>query len=191
MKKGKLDEKDLEILKVLEEEKDPTNKEIAKKTGMSHTTVSNRIKKMKDLRMLPSIDYSEYDFVLGLQLIKTKNKKGREKAIKKLLKCPRTIFVSRFFAEYDIVSIFILPNQKVIEEGCCEHFPLDSSEISEYDLVLGVKPLKPQYLQYIPNKGNKTTSPCGIDCTTCKLHKKECPGCPATKHFDTEYFSRC
>ncbi len=190
MKNNKLDKKDLDILKLLNEKVNLTNKEIAKETGISHTTVSNRIKKMDNLRMLPSLDYSEYDFVLGMQLIKTKSKKGRKKAIEKLLDCPRTIFVSRFFAEYDIISIFLIPDKKVAEEGCCEHLPLETSEINEYDIVLGIQPLKPTHLQYIPNTGNKSIAPCGIDCNECKLHSDECPGCPETKNFDSEYFNK-
>lgn len=43
-----LDEKDLEILKILEENADLTTRQISKKTNIPITTVHNRIKKMKN-----------------------------------------------------------------------------------------------------------------------------------------------
>ncbi|MFH1977809.1 MAG: Lrp/AsnC family transcriptional regulator [Candidatus Aenigmatarchaeota archaeon] len=83
---GQIDEKDMKILKVLEEHGDYTTRQISKKTLLPATTIHNRIKNLKKIGVIKKftvdLDHSKVDkgllvYVLvsvNLQLLKQRKK---------------------------------------------------------------------------------------------------------------------
>ena len=113
----KLDEKDRNILEVLQEHGDYTTRQIAKKTLLPVTTIHNRIKKLKKEKVIKKftidLDYSKLDkgFVIyvlisaNLQILKQKRKTQHDlvKQLKNFYFVERADVVS---GGTDVVAIF-------------------------------------------------------------------------------------
>ena len=181
-----LDEKDREILRLLNEDGRMSLSKIGEEIGMSHVSVRERLKKLEDeiLQVNPTVDFEEMGYRLTFVFVEAENDEIREEIIGVYRECPRTIFLSKITGEYNLLAIMFAENQDVQESELGQCAVRTRPGIRRSEVIVGESPIKPDHVQFNPPKSDREITPCGENCLACQRYKEnKCIGCPATKHY--------
>ena len=181
-----LDEKNKEILRLLQKDGRMSLSQIGEKIGMSHVSVRERLRKLEDeiLEIKPAVDFEELDYRLTFVFVEAENDDVREDIIKIYRDCPRTMFISKITGEYNLLTIMFAENQNVQESELGQCAVRSHPGIRRSEVIIGESPIKPDHVQFNPPKADRETTPCGRNCSECQRYKEgKCIGCPATKHY--------
>lgn len=181
-----VDEKDREILRLLQKDGRMSLSQIGEKIDMSHVSVRERLKKLKDemLQIKPTVDFEEIGYRLTYVFVEAENDEVREEIIGIYRECPRTIFLSKITGEYNLLAIMFAENQDVQESELGQCAVRTHPGIRRSEVIVGESPIKPSHVQFDLPKADREITPCGENCSECQRYKEnKCIGCPATKHY--------
>ncbi len=184
-----LDDKDKEILQLLQKDGRMSLSEIGEKIGMSHVAVRKRMKKLQEevLQINPALNFEKLGYRLTLISIEAKDDEVRNELIEIFRECPRTIFLLKITGEYNLLAIMLAENQNVQESQTGQCAIRTHPGIRRSEINIGEVPIKPKNIQYAPPLKNKKTAPCGEICDQCQRYQEEkCLGCPSTKYYREE-----
>lgn len=181
-----LDDKDKEILHLLQENGRMSLSKIGEEIGMSHVAVRKRMKNLQDelLQVNPALNFEKLGYRLTLISIEAKDDEVRDELVETFQDCPRTILLLKTTGEYNLLAVMLAENQNVQESQMGQCAIRTHPGIRRSEINIGEVPIKPKNIQYAPPLENKKTAPCGENCDQCQRYLEEkCLGCPATKHY--------
>ncbi|KXB07459.1 hypothetical protein AKJ51_01320 [candidate division MSBL1 archaeon SCGC-AAA382A20] len=181
-----MDDKDKEILQLLQENGRMSLSKIGEEIGMSHVAVRKRMKKLQKeiLRVNPALNFEKLGYRLTLISIETENDEVREELVETFQDCPRTILLLNTTGEYNLLAVMLAENQNVQESQMGQCAIRTHPGIRRSEINIGEAPIKPKNIQYAPPLKNKKTAPCGENCNQCQRYLEEkCIGCPATQYY--------
>ena len=153
-KTAEIDEKDIQILKILSQDARNSVIEIAKKTKMTIDVVRYRIKKLVDSGIITNfrvlLDFSKigcfhYVFLVKFGIVK-KNDEGR--ILQWSLKQPEVMYVSKKIGDWEYELNVLLRNLDELN-AFIENLKSEFSDILDsYNLVLNSKAIKLNYFPY-------------------------------------------
>lgn len=181
-----LDDKDKEILQLLQENGRMSLSKIGEEIGMSHVAVRKRMKNLQDelLQVNPALNFEKLGYRLTLISIETENDEVRDELVETFQDCPRTILLLNTTGEYNLLAVMLAENQNVQESQMGQCAIRTHPGIRRSEINIGEVPIKPKNIQYAPPLENKKTAPCGENCNQCQRYLEEkCLGCPATQYY--------
>lgn len=181
-----LDDKDKEILQLLQENGRMSLSKIGEEIGMSHVAVRKRMKKLQKemLQVNPALNFEKLGYRLTLISIETENDEVRDELVETFQDCPRTILLLNTTGEYNLLAVMLAENQNVQESQMGQCAIRTHPGIRRSEINIGEVPIKPKNIQYTPPLENKKTAPCGENCNQCQRYLGEkCLGCPATQYY--------
>ncbi|MBS3815387.1 MAG: AsnC family transcriptional regulator [Hadesarchaea archaeon] len=181
-----LDEKDKEILQLLQKDGRISLSKIGEEIGMSHVAVRKRMKKLREeiLQINPALNFEELDYRLTLLSIEAKDDEVREELIETFQDCPRIVLLLKTTGEYNLLAVMLAENQNVQESQTGQCAIRTHPGIRRSEINIGEVPVRPENIQYTPPLKNKNTAPCGEKCDKCQRYLEEkCLGCPSTRHY--------
>ncbi|MGQ9691638.1 MAG: Lrp/AsnC family transcriptional regulator, partial [Thermoproteota archaeon] len=167
---NELSEKDIALLKILEDNCKPNYKHISEKLGISHTAVKKRVDKLiaeGDVSLKPLLNIEKLGFSLVLLFIEVSDENYIIMLLKKFKECPRIIHMFRVIGEYNIAVLAYAENKDILDSilSVCL---LRTSRGVRKSLVIPVsRMLVNEYFKLSIPLGKLEKTPCGVDCTVC------------------------
>ena len=184
-----MDERDREIISILQDNGRARLSEIAEKIGLSAMGAKKRLDKLQSsevIKIKPLINTEKLEIITAIVAMEIESAKALEKLIDRFKECPRII---KFFVTtggYNLFALIFAEDYHSLESVSLERCSLRSQEgvrrfemypIQEmhYDGYLDIK---------VTSNKNREIAPCGIFCGDCKRYEtNRCLGCPATEYY--------
>ncbi len=161
--------------------------DIARELGISHVAVSKHVNKLVEsglLRIKGCLNPELLGFRLVLVFMEIVNEEYMEKIVSKLRNCPRIVFLAKMISGYNLVALFYVENNYVLEcmSSICTIRTLEGIRRTEIYLLSEI--IKPKHLPITIGEKNLDKTPCGRLCSECIGYKNgKCIGCPATIYY--------
>ncbi|RJS71631.1 MAG: Lrp/AsnC family transcriptional regulator [Candidatus Syntrophoarchaeum sp. WYZ-LMO15] len=185
LKEFKIDSKDREIITLLIENPEISQKEIAERINLTQPSVAMRLKKLKEMGAIErccGINPPK----LGLHLARVDVvSKDTEGLIKRFRDCPYFLNGFVLSGKKNVCLLFVGEDIPTLEAIVNEHIrPLDEVESVEFNIVISTaKKLIAPVRMHIEQVEKP---PCGIEieCRNCPIFKAQrCLGCPAIGQY--------
>jgi DNA-binding Lrp family transcriptional regulator len=181
----KLTKRDVDIISALMTDGRKSITLLAKETGLSRPTVTNRLDKLLKAKIIsvdPRLNLRKLECPTAAITVETEGVEERRKIEKTLARCPRVIMMLRL-AEKAILMVTLYGEDQDSLRSTIE-------SISSWPgaNILGVNhaepPLYPENFTVPVTNEKEAIAPCGKDCSECPNYViKECLGCPVTIHY--------
>jgi len=169
----KLDSLDFKILRELTTDGRISITDLAIKSQSSRPTVTNRLKRMKELGLLEvvgGLNFIRLGYKIAVVGLEVKTEESRKETIEVLSKCPR------------VQAIFRSPKKANTINSTVESFR-DISNVDIIDINYLGAPIKGDFILRLDLKGLDET-PCGMVCADCHRYENDwCYGCPDSKDY--------
>jgi len=182
-----MDDIDRKIISFLQEDGRISLSEMGQKVGLSHVSVSKRLKNLCESLVNVSAGLNAEQ--LGLHVAVVNAEVETHERLRELVdifsKCPRTVFVTTTTGAYNIMTIMVAEDADTLNAILDVCSIRARKGIRRSEAIIGEAPVVPKYLpiKIVPNK-EMEIAPCGINCRKCLRYKNQkCLGCPATKYY--------
>ncbi len=176
-----------EIIRMLSMDGRAKLSEIARRIGVSHVTVMNRLNAMvRDgyARVSLLIDPERMGLKVALLFLETRGTRYRREILELFERCPRVVFAASMLGEYDLMGMVVAEDERMIEVfmGSCTmrtHRAIRKSSLillgrENVDLLVRLK--------MVSEKRGRIT-PCGRICVECEEYSRGCVGCPSVEGY--------
>jgi len=178
-----LDDRDKEILTIIEKNPEASQNEIARLIGLSQPSVGARIKKMKSLGIINHI-YGVNIKKPGVFILKVDIKCRQPRELLKIFHgCP--FFLNGFIVagNRNLTMLFMGETLSSIEAIVDHHIRL-SPEVYDIDIGVVVRAERDTVVPMKVRYDRADESPCNSNCGECDYLENElCVGCPITGHY--------
>ncbi|MFW6194450.1 MAG: winged helix-turn-helix transcriptional regulator [Halobacteriota archaeon] len=178
-----LDEKDKQILEMLEDNPEVSQNEIARTVNLSQPSVGARIKKMVQFGILNHV-YGLNIKKPGMYILKVDVKCRQPRELLKLFNgCP--FFLNGFIVagNRNLCMMFICEELTTLE-AIVDHHVRPSKDVFDIDVGIVVRAERDTVVPMRIHVEPADEAPCGSDCGTCDYWRNElCLGCPITGHY--------
>jgi DNA-binding Lrp family transcriptional regulator len=178
-----IDEKDRMIIKLLEEDPDISQNEIAKIVGLSQPSVGSRIKKLKDMGII-SHSYGINVKNAGLYILKVDVKcREPKKILNKMSECP--FFLNGFIVAGNKNLMILFAGEDLTTlEAIVDHHIRPDPEVYDVDVGIIVRAEKDSIIPLKLHVEKSKNASCNGKCSTCDFWRLNlCLGCPVTGHY--------
>ncbi len=179
----KIDVVDRKILKLLSQDSEISQVDLAKHLGISQPAVSSRINKLKKtgaLTYLTGVDIKKAQLFLAKIDVVTNDVDHLLNAIDK---CPYYLNSFLTSGRYNLTVLLIGENVRSLV-SCVDSHIRSNPLIKEIEFNVILTPIRSFVVpvEFYPEKKQRT--PCGKDCDNCSLYSdNRCLGCPASIHY--------
>ena len=148
----KIDEKDIEIIKILGEDAGISLVDLSKETGMNKDTVSYRIKQMTDSKILlqfrPAVNFSVLGLTIHAVLLKTKSGNSEEnKKFDDFLKGnDDVLWCAKTFGEWQYIVYLVLKNNEELHDFIKGLMSGYEEIFNEYEILFAYEEYKYSFL---------------------------------------------
>lgn len=184
-----LDEKSLEMIKILSADGRTTFVDLGKALGLSHVAIRKRFKKLIDdqvIKVRAEINPKKIPLELALFLVESSTEDSRKELLTIYSSCPRIILCASLIGEYDIMVLAYAENRETLESLLSGCFLREDIGIRHSSALILGSHLSPLFLPICnpSSHSEKEISPCGLNCHECSKYLDEfCIGCPVTKWY--------
>jgi DNA-binding Lrp family transcriptional regulator len=184
-----MDDKDRELIHILQQDGRKSLTDIGKELGMSHVAIGKRLNKLREedsVQISAGVRAESLDIKIVFMGLETRNMEVADGIAEKYGDCPRLLMLAPVTGRYNLFAVMIAEDTWSMESmvGTCSMATEEG--IRNTETWLGNAPIVPEYLSIdlAPNRDNGERSPCGRHCPECKRYKIErCVGCPKTPAY--------
>ncbi|MEW5760631.1 MAG: hypothetical protein AB1779_07680 [Candidatus Thermoplasmatota archaeon] len=135
-----------------------------------------------------AVNLNKLGMIYGISIAEFTTDEDRFKAANMMKKCPHIIHVALLSDSYSLSWIAIVPPEK---EWWLRILPEKPEVIGAKcgKVYISKEMVYPDLVDLKIPKPSGETAPCGTNCIECPYYKKECKGCPATKHYVGHFFN--
>ena len=181
----KLSRRDVDIISALMDDGRKSITQLAKETGLSRPTVTNRLDKLLKDRVIsvdPGLNLRKLECPTAAFTLETEGVAERRRIEKTLARCPRVIMMLRLAEKANLMVTLYGEDQDSLRST------IESIGSWPGAIILGVShaepPLYPETFRVPVTNEKEALTPCGKDCSECPNYViKECLGCPVTLHY--------
>jgi len=182
------DEKDREIVQLLQGDPDVPHREIARKVGLSQPAVSARIHRLRNegyLKIQVGLDADS----VGLVLAKVDVVSLEPQAlVESFRNCPLLVNALFTSGRTNATLFFVGESAEHLQTIVDVHLrPLPSVQGVEFQIITGS--FHPWILPVSVTADRCDRTVCGYSCASCRYYQIDrCPGCPATIHYKGRFW---
>ena len=175
-----IDDKDKQIIKLINEDWEQGTTKIGRQLGLSHTAIRSRLKRLeRDLiKVNCSIDIEKIGAKLFLICLEARFK---NKVVNHVKNCPKIINYFDTFGEYNFIMLAVAENTDTMESMIEQCFSFNFTDITKYSVIPLTNSLSMyQPIKFYSENDNKNLK-CDFktDCPNCEMFKNDrCVGCP-------------
>lgn len=183
----KLDDKDWQIISMLQNEPKISQIEISKRLGLTQPSVSMRLRRLKESGII--------SFQVGMNLKKSDLfiakidltvKSESNKLIEAFSRCPYCINGFILSGKHNLTLLFVSEDVKTLE-AIVDNRLRPLPQVTDIEFSIALAPMK-DFIVPITAKVNTNNpsekGPCGADCLNCDMYNaNRCLGCPATMAY--------
>ena len=175
-----IDDKDKQIIKLINEDWEQGTTKIGRQLGLSHTAIRSRLKRLKRdlIKINCNIDIDKIGAKLFLICLEARFK---NKVVNHVKNCPKIINYFDTFGEYNFIMLAVAENTDTMESMIEQCFSFNFTDITKYSVIpLTNSPSMYQPIRFYSEKENKNLK-CDFktDCPNCEMFKNDrCVGCP-------------
>ena len=187
-KKISLDDRDKEIISLIERNPEISQKEIADNIGISQPSVGARLRKLKQKGViLPIVGMNVKK--LGLNLARVDITTNNLEDILSIFDgCPYFLNGLVMSGKNNISLYFIAEDVKTLR-AIVDHHLRSNPHIKDVEFNLAITPIKDMIFPIRINFKKRETAPCGVNCKDCFYYKSsDCLGCPASIHYKGNFW---
>ncbi len=181
----KLSKRDIDIISALMDDGRKSITQLAKETGLSRPTVTNRLDKLLKSKVIsvdPGLNLRKLGCPTAALTVETEGVEQRRRIEKNLARCPRVIMMLRLAEKANLMVTLYGEDQDSLRST------IESIGSWPGGTIIGVKyaepPLYPETFKVPVTNDKESITPCGKDCSECPNYViKECLGCPVTIHY--------
>lgn len=178
-----LDEKDRQIISLLQENPEISQSEIAEKVAISQPSVGVRIRKLKDsgaISHVIGVNFRKAGIYLAKVDISARN---TAQILDTFKDCP--LFLNGLLmAGRNNICLFFICEDIASVEALVEHHLRNNPLVKDVETHIVVNTNRDLVLPVNVKMEKKDVAPCGANCEGCLyLQSKRCVGCPATKYY--------
>lgn len=185
----KLDAVDQKIISKLQQDGRATYDELGKIVGFSSAGAKKRVNKLVEkgiLKISALLNVKKLNLHAAFVCIEIENSEELEKLLKRFKECPRVVNIFTTLGPYNLIALVVAENQDTLESISMEKCSLRSGEgirRSEFIPISNILYSPFLSIRKSLTHTEKTTTPCNVDCRTCKRYIEECAGCPAAIYY--------
>lgn len=183
----KLDSVTCEIIRLLGIDGRTKLSEIARRTGVSHVTVMNRLNSIVRngyAKVLMLLNPEKMGLKVALLFLETRGASYRREILELFERCPRVVFASSMLGEYDLMAVIIAEDEKMIEVFTSSCTMRTHRGIRKSNLILlGRERIDFLIPPKIFSRATGKITPCGRVCVECEEYNRGCLGCPAIEGY--------
>jgi DNA-binding Lrp family transcriptional regulator len=178
----KMSKKDIDIISALMPDGRKSITQLAKETGISRPTVTNRLEKLlkgKVISVEPGLNLKKLECSTACLTVETEGVDQRRRIEKTLSRCPRVLMMLRLAEKANLMVTLFGEDQDSLRST------IESIGSWPGASILNVShPLYPETFRVPVTNEKQDVAPCGKDCSECPNYLiKECLGCPVTIHY--------
>ncbi|MFQ6053785.1 MAG: AsnC family transcriptional regulator, partial [Candidatus Bathyarchaeia archaeon] len=176
---------DLKIISSLGEDARKTVTQLAKETGLSRPTVTNRLSgmiKQNTLRITAGLNIKKLGFPIAYVSLETRGADLRQKVERNLLNCPRVLMILRPSEKANLSVLLFGEDQRALRSTIESLRDFTGADL--VDVHYSEPPSFPEHfhIRVFPEKSD--TAPCGRKCVDCIRYKNvQCVGCPMVTEY--------
>jgi Lrp/AsnC family leucine-responsive transcriptional regulator len=180
-----LSQRDVDIISALMADGRMSITQLARETGLSRPTVTNRLDKMMKAKIIsvdPGLNLRKLGCSTAALTVETEGVEHRRRIEKTLARCPRVMMMLRLAEKANLMVTLYGEDQDSLRAT------IESIGSWPGANVLNVNhaepPLYPETFRVAVTNEKEAIAPCGKDCSECPNYViKECLGCPSTTHY--------
>jgi Lrp/AsnC family leucine-responsive transcriptional regulator len=181
----KLSKRDIDIISALMSDGRKSITQLARETGLSRPTVTNRLEKLikeKVISVEPGLNLKKLECSTACLTVETEGVDQRRRIEKTLSRCPRVLMMLRLAEKANLMVTLYGEDQDSLRST------IESIGSWSGASILNVShaepPLYPETFRVPVTNEKQAVAPCGKDCSECPNYLiKECLGCPVTIHY--------
>jgi DNA-binding Lrp family transcriptional regulator len=181
----KLSKRDIDIISALMLDGRKSITQLAKETGLSRPTVTNRLEKLLKEKVIivePGLNLKKLECPTACLTVETEGVDQRRRIEKTLSRCPRVLMMLRLAEKANLMVTLYGEDQDSLRST------IESIGSWAGASILNVNhaepPLYPETFRVPVTNKKEAVAPCGKDCSECPNYLiKECLGCPVTIHY--------
>jgi DNA-binding Lrp family transcriptional regulator len=181
----KLSKRDIDIISALMPDGRKSITQIAKETGLSRPTVTNRLEKLftqKVISVEPGLNLKKLECSTACLTVETEGVDQRRRIEKILSRCPRVLIMLRL-AEKAMLMVTLYGEDQHSLRSTIESIG-SWAGANILNVSHGEPPLYPETFRIPVTNEKEAVAPCGKDCSECPNYViNECLGCPVTVHY--------
>ena len=179
-----MDEKDFQIYRILQEDGRAKLTQIARKLGITHPSVKERLDRLiknRDITVKALLNVRKLGFKSAVVNMQVESMEHAMKLADMFASCPRIAFVAVTTGKYNL-SMVILAESTSLLEATVENSIRPLKNVLSMEVSIGEAPTYPEFME-VKIAPDAEVAPCGKRCPECYLYLKKCSGCPATVHY--------
>lgn len=185
---NQLDNLDLKIIQMLQIDARTSVTELAEKTGSSRPTVTKRLKRLLDEKLIVikgGLNLRQFGFKVAHVGLEVQTEKTRREIESYLMSCPRVLDIFKTPEKANIhLSLWGEDDQTI--NSTIESFRDQQNVAIIYTHYLGT-PIHGEITVNVETRKNGQT-PCGRKCSECHSYQNEwCRGCPSSLDYKTSF----
>lgn len=190
---SKLDERDYEILHLMQKDCRASFSKIAEILGVSHVTVGRRLERLiKTGYVKPTlvINPVKFNFWLSITLMEVESRDSIDEIVNQFKACPRILSIMSTTGSYNVVLLTIAENRQALESIAGHCSPRTQAHVRRSETLLCM-PLTENFLVVpFPEPSEDEECTCGLNCLDCPAYASErCPGCPGKPYYRLQWQS--
>jgi DNA-binding Lrp family transcriptional regulator len=179
-----MDEKDFQIYQILQKDGRAKLTEIARKLGLTHPSVKERLDKLlrkREIAVKALLNIKELNFKSAVVNLQVESMEHAMKLADMFASCPRIAFVVVTTGKYNLSMVIIAESTSLLE-STVENSIRPLKNVLSMEVSIGEAPVYPTFME-VKVSPNRETAPCGKRCPECYLYERKCLGCPATVYY--------
>ncbi len=184
-----MDEKDKQIITMLQADGRATLQDIAKNIGLSSMGTKKRLDKLqKDeiIKVAALINPKALKFYPAIVMLEMESAEAMQNLLNRFEACPRVVQIFKTVGGFNLVALVIAETPDTLESISMEKCSLRCSKgIRRSEFYPVSETFFSPFLQIREGLSNKQKkAPCKVDCTPCnRFEAKKCVGCPTTVNY--------
>ena len=184
-----MDERDREIISILQDNGRARLSEIAEKIRLSAMGAKKRLDKLQNSGVIKTkalINIEKLKIITAIIAMELEDAEAIEKMVERFKECPRIVKFFVTTGSYNLFALIFAEDYHSLESISLEKCSLRSQEgVKRFEIYPIQEIHYDRYLDIrVTSKKDREYAPCGIFCGDCKRYEaNRCLGCPATKYY--------
>jgi DNA-binding Lrp family transcriptional regulator len=185
-----MDEKDKQIITMLQADGRTTLQDIAKKIGLTSMGTKKRLDRLQKngtIKISALINPNALKLYPAIVMLEVESAEAMQNLLDRFEECPRVVQIFKTLGGYNLIALVVAETKETLESISMEKCSLRCSKgIRRSEFYPVSETYFSPFLQIRENLAQKKnkTAPCKVECSPCNRYEtKKCVGCPTSGNY--------
>ena len=185
-----MDEKDKQIITMLQADGRATLQDIAKNIGLTSMGTKKRLEKLlknETIKISALINPNALKLYPAIVMLEMESAEAMQNLLDRFEECPRVVQIFKTLGGYNLIALVVAETKETLESISMEKCSLRCSKgIRRSEFYPVSETYFSPFLQIRENlaQNKNKTAPCKVECGPCNRYEtKKCVGCPTSGNY--------